>query len=84
MSKIAVVYWSGAGNTEAMAFAVIDGIKESGAEGVMLSAVEFDVSMMEAFDAIAFGCPSMGAEELEEVNLRQCLKRVKFAEMMGL
>lgn len=66
MSKIAVVYWSGTGNTEAMASAVLDGIKESGAEGVMLSAAEFDVSMMDAFDAIAFGCPSMGAEELEE------------------
>lgn len=66
MSKIAVVCWSGTGNTEAMASAVLDGIKESGAEGVMLSAAEFDVSMMDAFDAIAFGCPSMGAEELEE------------------
>ncbi len=66
MSKIAVVYWSGTGNTEAMASAVLDGIKESGVEGVMLSASEFDVSMMDAFDAIAFGCPSMGAEELEE------------------
>lgn len=66
MSKIAVVYWSGTGNTEAMASAVLDGIKESGTEGVMLSAAEFDVSMMDAFDAIAFGCPSMGSEELEE------------------
>ena len=66
MSKIAVVYRSGTGNTEAMASAVLDGIKESGVEGVMLSASEFDVSMMDAFDAIAFGCPSMGAEELEE------------------
>ena len=66
MSKIAVVYWSGTGNTEAMALAVLDGVKEAGAEGVMLSAAEFDVSMIDNFDAIAFGCPSMGAEELEE------------------
>lgn len=66
MSKIAVVYWSGTGNTEAMASAVLEGVKESGAEGVMLSAANFNVSMMDEFDSIAFGCPSMGAEELEE------------------
>ncbi len=66
MSKVAVVYWSGTGNTEMMATAVLDGIKETGAEGVMLTAAEFDASMMDSFDAIAFGCPSMGAEELEE------------------
>ena len=28
MSKIAVVYWSGTGNTEAMANAVADGVNE--------------------------------------------------------
>ncbi len=66
MSKIAVVYWSGTGNTEAMAMAVAEGIKESGAESVMCTAAEFDASMVDSYDAIAFGCPSMGAEELEE------------------
>lgn len=66
MSKIAVVYWSGTGNTEAMASAVLEGVNEAGAEGVMLSAAEFDASMMDDFDGVAFGCPSMGAEQLEE------------------
>ena len=66
MSKIAVVYWSGTGNTEAMAAAVADGIKSAGAEAVLLTAAEFDASMMDAFDAVAFGCPSMGSEQLEE------------------
>lgn len=65
MSKIAVVYWSGTGNTEAMATAVLEGVKEKGAEGVMLTATEFDESMIDSFDAIAFGCPSMGSEQLE-------------------
>lgn len=65
MSKVAIVYWSGTGNTEAMASAVLEGVKEKGAEAVMLTAVEFDASMVDSFDAIAFGCPSMGAEELE-------------------
>lgn len=66
MSKIAVVYWSGTGNTEAMAEAVTQGATEKGAEAVMLTAAEFDASMMDSFDAVAFGCPSMGAEELED------------------
>ena len=66
MSKVAVVYWSGTGNTEAMAASVVEGIKEKGAEATLLTAAEFDASMMDNFDAVAFGCPSMGAEQLEE------------------
>lgn len=66
MSKIAVVYWSGTGNTEAMAAAVADGAKEKDAEAVVLTASEFNAAKMDEYDAIAFGCPSMGAEELEE------------------
>ena len=66
MSKVAVVYWSGTGNTEAMAVSVADGVKKAGGEAVVLTAGEFDSSMAASFDAIAFGCPAMGAEELEE------------------
>ena len=73
MSKIAVVYWSGTGNTEAMAKAVLEGAKEKGAEVVLLTPDEFDVSMMDSYDAITFGCPAMGAEVLEERNLNRCL-----------
>lgn len=49
MSKIAVVYWSGTGNTEAMAKAVLEGAKEKGAEVVLLTPDEFDVSMMDSY-----------------------------------
>ena len=66
MSKVAVVYWSGTDNTEAMAEAVADGIREKGGEAVILTAGEFDRSMIGDYDSIAFGCPSMGDEELEE------------------
>lgn len=66
MSKIAVVYWSGTGNTEAMASAVAEGAKEKGADVSVLTSAEFDSSMVSQFDAIAFGCPAMGAEELED------------------
>ena len=66
MSKIAIVYWSGTGNTEAMGNAVPDGAENAGAAVTKFTASEFSASMMDDFDAIAFGCPSMGAEQLEE------------------
>jgi len=66
MNKVVVVYWSGTGNTETMANAVWEGAKEKGADAILLSASEFDASMMDDYDAIAFGCPSMGTEELED------------------
>ena len=66
MSKVAVVYWSGTGNTEAMAAFVAEGAKGKGADVVLLASSEFDVSMMDNYDAVAFGCPSMGSEQLEE------------------
>lgn len=66
MSKVAVVYWSGTGNTEIMAGKVADGVKAAGAECSVFTAAEFGADKMDAFDAVAFGCPSMGCEELED------------------
>lgn len=66
MSKIAVVYWSGTGNTEKMADKVAEGAKAAGAEVTSFTAAEFSADWMDSFDAIAFGCPSMGAEQLED------------------
>lgn len=66
MSKIAVVYWSGTGNTEAMAMAVAQGARDKGAEVSVLTPSEFSSDQVGNYDAIAFGCPSMGDEQLEE------------------
>lgn len=66
MKKTAVVYWSSTGNTEAMAQAVLEGMKEAGAEAVLLTPDAVDVSALAGMDAIAFGCPAMGSEVLEE------------------
>ena len=66
MSKIAVVYWSGTGNTEELASHVVTGVNNAGAQATLFQASEFSVDQMDLFDAIAFGCPSMGAEELED------------------
>ena len=66
MSKVAVVYWSGTGNTEAMANEVAEGAKGKGAQTELLTASQFSASELGAYDAVAFGCPAMGAENLEE------------------
>lgn len=66
MSKVAVVYWSGTGNTERMAKFVSDGARNAGAEVSVYYATDFSADMVDQYDAIAFGCPSMGAEQLEE------------------
>ena len=66
MSKIAVVYWSGTGNTEQMAQAVLEGAKKAGAEAQLFEVEQFGTKDMEGFDAFAFGCPAMGDEVLEE------------------
>ncbi|MBQ6343040.1 MAG: flavodoxin [Anaerolineaceae bacterium] len=62
--KIAIVFWSGTGNTEEMANAVAEGVKNNGAEAVMLGSIS--PAELNKYDAIAFGCPAMGAEELED------------------
>ena len=66
MSKIAVIYWSGTGNTTAMAEAVVEGAKGAGADVDLFQVSEITVDAALAYDALALGCPAMGSEELEE------------------
>ena len=68
--KTAVVYWSGTGNTEAMARAVAEGMTAAGAEAVLLTPAEVAPGDLNAYDAIAFGCPAMGSEVLEEMDFQ--------------
>ncbi len=63
--KTAVIYWSGTGNTESMAGAVLEGMKAAGADAVLMTPGDVKASELANFDAVAFGCPAMGAEELE-------------------
>ena len=66
MKKAAVIYWSGTGNTSAMAGAVAEGMKSAGAEVSLLSAEAVSSADLAGLDAVALGCPAMGAETLEE------------------
>lgn len=77
MSKVAVVYWSATGNTEAMANAVAEGAGAKGADVTILTAGEFSAAKVSEFDAIAFGCPAMGAEVLEETEFEPMFESVE-------
>ena len=66
MSKLAVVYWTGTGNTEQMAAEVAAGAREKGAVAEVFHCSAFDAADVAKYDALAFGCPAMGAEELED------------------
>ncbi len=66
MNKTAIVFWSGTGNTEAMANIIADSARENGAETDVFNTSEFEASMIKEYDFIAFGCPAMGSEMLEE------------------
>ena len=68
--KTAVIYWSGTGNTEAMANAVAEGMKETGAEVAMLTPDQVQAGELGGYGAIAFGCPAMGSEVLEEMDFQ--------------
>ncbi|MCD8143736.1 MAG: flavodoxin [Oscillospiraceae bacterium] len=76
MSKIAVVYWSGTGNTEAMANAVAEGAQAAGAEADVLPAAAFSEELLEEYSAVGFGCPAMGSEELEETEFAPMFEAV--------
>ena len=77
MSKVAVVYWSGTGNTQAMADMVADGIREAGGDAEIFTATEFVPDNVAEFDAFAFGCPAMGDEELEDMEFEPMYSAVE-------
>lgn len=63
MSKVAIVFWSATGNTETMANCIAEG---AGANGTLVPCAEMTPAKLAEFDVVAFGCPAMGAEQLEE------------------
>lgn len=69
MSKVNIIYWSGTGNTEAMASYIAEGVKDSGSEAVLLPVGAASVDDLKEAKAFALGCPSMGAEQLEEAEM---------------
>lgn len=77
MKKTAVVYWSGTGNTAALANEINESAKQNGADVSLYTADEFNADMVDSFDKIAFGCPSMGCEQLEDTEFEPMFESCK-------
>ena len=82
MKTIAVIYWSGTGNTEAMAHAVVKGAQGAGAGVRLFEAGQFGDEDVAKYDALAFGCPAMGSEMLEENEFEPMFEACK-GELAG-
>ena len=66
MSKVAIVFWSQTGNTETMANCIAEG---AGANATIIPCSEMNAAKLGEYDVVAFGCPAMGAEVLEECEM---------------
>ncbi|NBI65897.1 flavodoxin [Pseudoflavonifractor sp. 60] len=68
MNKIAIVFWSGTGNTETMANCIAEGVRAAGGEAELMGPEDFSAGQFTSYSAVAFGCPAMGSEVLEEME----------------
>ena len=63
MNELAVIFWSGTGNTASMAAAVVEG---AGSQAKLVNVNDITADQAAQYDRLALGCPSMGDEVLEE------------------
>jgi flavodoxin short chain len=83
MKKVLISYWSGTGNTEAMAKQVAKGVGDTGGEAVLKTTAETTPDLIKEAAAAAFGCPAMGAEILEESEVEPLIAGLGAAEIGG-
>ncbi len=72
-----IIYWSGTGNTEAMANLIAKGIEESGIKTEMINISSANVDNLKDENIVVLGCPSMGDEELEGGEFLPFLENVQ-------
>jgi flavodoxin I len=77
MQKVLIVYWSGSGNTELMAIKIAEGISYEGVKIDLVPVDEISANDVVSYDKIAFGCPSMGIEILEEEEFEPFYKEAE-------
>ncbi len=70
MADIAVIYWTGTGNTEEMAKAIVEGISEAGGSADLFFVTDITAADAAKYEKLALGCPAMGSEVLEEADFQ--------------
>ena len=83
MKKLLVVYWSSSGNTELMAKRLAKGAEDAGAGLTVKLFTEASVEMVKEAEALAFGCPAMGDETLEESDVEPFISRLSKGDLEG-
>ena len=83
MKKVTVIYWSGTGNTEKMAEAIAEGAKVEGIDVILKNVSEASSEDVFGADAVALGCPSMGAEELEDSEMEPFVESLNNDKIKG-
>ena len=71
-----IIYWSGTGNTEAMAEGIAKGIKESGKEAELINVSDVNIDELLKEDVLILGCPAMGDEVLEECEFEPFIEEI--------
>lgn len=83
MKKVTIIYWSGTGNTEMMANAISEGVKDVGNPVDVVRVEDANKDMVVCSELLAFGCPSMGAEVLEEDLMEPFIESLKDIDFTG-
>lgn len=69
METVKIVFWSQGGNTAAMAAAVAEGVQEAGSKAEIINVSDASAADLQSVKGFALGCPAMGAEVLEEMEM---------------
>lgn len=77
MNKIVVIYWSQTGNTQVMAESILAGAVDAGANAKIFSVSDISPADIKDYDVLALGCPSMGAEELDDTEFQPFYDAIK-------
>ncbi|MGL5651106.1 MAG: flavodoxin [Paraclostridium sp.] len=72
-----IIYWSGTGNTETMANLISSGLSNQGKSPELLRVESVIVDDLKNEDILILGCPSMGDENLEEVDFEPFIESLK-------
>lgn len=75
--SISIVYWSGTGNTQSMAEAVGRGVEAAGKDANVVEVGSVDAAALTTENVFALGCPSMGAEQLEESEMEPFVEELE-------
>ena len=75
--QVAIIYYSGTGNTEAIASLIAEGVRKAGSSADVLPVGQCQIAVLDSYDKFAFGCPAMGEEELDDMEFLPFFEQVE-------